>query len=98
MAIGFECPDCRTRWPHSRAFSTCPECGIACRSAVAPRVLTNGEAKTRLNRVAFIRYYRERELARRGPTPEEVGRREALDVVAEIRRLNRVVNDEDPGD
>jgi len=98
MAIGFECPDCRTRWQHSRAFAVCPECGIACRSAVASRVLTNGEAKTRLNRVAFIRYYRERELARRGPTPEEKGRDEARALVAEVRRLNRVLNDERPGD
>lgn len=98
MAIGFECPDCRTRWPHSRPFSTCPECGIKCRSAVAPRVLTAGEAKSRLNRVAFIRFYRDRELARRGPTPEEIGKQEALEQIQEIRRMNGVLNDEDPGE
>jgi dTMP kinase len=42
--------------------------------------------------------YRQRELSRRGPTPEEVGRAEAQAQVAEVRRLNRVLNDKTPGD
>ncbi len=98
MAIAFECPECRTRWPHSRDFSICPQCSIKCRSAVSPRVLTSGEAKTRLNRIAFIRYYQQRELARRGPTPEEIGISEAEERIEEIRKMNRTLNDEDPGD
>lgn len=98
MAVGYECPECRTKWPHYKTFATCPECFVVCRSAVTPRVLTAGEAKTRLNRIAFIRYYRERELARIGPTPEERGRAEAIEDAAEIRRLNRILNDDDPGD
>ena len=98
MAIAFECPDCRTRWPNSRKFATCPECSVPCRTAAVPTVLTNGEAKTRLNRLAFLRYYRQREDTRTGPTPEEMGRREAIATVAEVRALNRVLNDETPGD
>lgn len=98
MAIAFECPKCATRWPHSRAYATCPECRVACRSSVAPRVLTNGQAKSRLRRIEFIRYYEAREQFRSGPTPEEIGREEGREEAARIRALNKALNDEDPGD
>lgn len=98
MAVGYECPECRTAWPHYRSFSSCPECRVACRSTMTPRVLTAGEAKTRILRIEFIRYYEAREKFRLGPTPEELGRREARDEIARLRELDKSLNEEGPGD
>lgn len=95
MAISFQCPECGTNWPYYRTFDICPECGVACRSAATPRVLTSGEAKTRLLRIEFERYYAARETFRTGPTPEEIGRAEAR---AEIEARTIEQNDDDPGD
>jgi len=98
MAVGYECPECRTCWPHYRSFSSCPECRVTCRSTVTPRVLTAQQAKTRILRIEFIRYYEAREKFRIGPTPEELGRAEARRESERIRQLNRSLKDEDPGD
>lgn len=95
MAVAYECPECRTAWPHYRAFSTCPECRVVCRAAVTPRALTAGQAKSRLLRIEFLRYYEAREAFRTGPTPEELGRAEAID---EIRSLRKKKNEKTPGD
>jgi hypothetical protein len=81
MAIAFECPECRTAWPHYRTFSTCPECRVLCRSATASTVLTAQQAKHRLTNLAFLRFYRRREMNREGPTPEDIGRREAAEII-----------------
>ena len=97
MAVGYECPECRTCWPHYRSFQTCPECRVTCRSAVTPRVLTAEQAKSRILHVEFIRYYEAREKFRAGPTPEELGRQEGREEAERIRQLKRHLNDEDPG-
>lgn len=81
MAIAFECPDCRTAWPHYRAFSTCPECRVVCRSATAAKVLTAQQAKYRLTHLAFLRFYRRWNEEREGPTPEEIGAAEAAEII-----------------
>jgi hypothetical protein len=98
MAISYECPDCHTRWPHSRSYGTCPECRVPCRSASVPRVLTAGQAKSRLRQIEFVKYYEAREKFRDGPTPEEIGAAEAREEARRIRELNEALNDEDPGD
>lgn len=98
MAVGYECPECRTAWPHYRSFQKCPECRVACRSAVTPRVLTAAQAKSRILQIEFIRYYEAREKFRLGPTPEEIGRQEAREEIERTRELNQALNDEDPGD
>lgn len=97
MAVAYECPNCFTRWPYFRTFQVCPECSIPCRSAVTPRSLTAGEAQSRLTRIAFIRYYEDRERERLGPTPEEVGEREAREEILRIRALEESLNEKDPG-
>lgn len=97
MAVGYECPECRTCWPHYRSFATCPECRVVCRPAVTPRVLTAGQAKSRILHIEFLRYYEAREKFRLGPTPEEIGRREAREESARIAELNRSLNDEGSG-
>lgn len=97
MAVGYECPECRTCWPHYRSFASCPECRVACRSAVTPRVLTAGQAKTRILHLEFLRYYEAREKFRLGPTPEELGRKEARQELARLRDLEDCLNDEGPG-
>lgn len=83
MAVAYECPDCRTAWPHYRTFSTCPECRVACRQATAANVLTAQQAKHRLVHLAFIRFYRRWEQNRQGPSPEDIGRREAAEIIRE---------------
>ena len=98
MAVGYECPECRTAWPHYRSFASCPECKVACRSTMTPRVLTAQQAKTRILQIEFIKYYEARETFRIGPTPEELGRKEGREEAERIRKLNRSLNDEDPGD
>lgn len=97
MAIAFECPDCGTRWPHVRTYSSCPECRVVCRSLVAPRVLTDKQAKSRLKQIEFIKYYEAREAFRNGPTPEEIGREEGRREAALIRDFNKAQNEESPG-
>jgi hypothetical protein len=97
MAVSFECPDCRTRWPHTRRFSSCPECRVVCYSNVVPRSLTEREADSRLRRLEFVRYYRARENFRTGPTPEEIGRAEAKIEAAKIRAEKLTQNAKDPG-
>lgn len=97
MAIAYECPECRTRWPHYRPFASCPECLVPCRAAVTARALTSGEARSRLRRIEFLRYYEAREADRDGPTPEEVGAREGREEAARIRELNKTLNEETPG-
>ena len=97
MAVGYECPECRTCWPHYRSFDVCPECRVACRSTVTPRVLTAQQAKRRILHVEFIRYYEAREKFRIGPTQEELGRAEGREEAERIRKLNRSLKDEDPG-
>lgn len=97
MAVGYECPECRTCWPHYRSFATCPECRVVCRSAVTPRVLTADQAKKRILNVEFLRYYNAREAYRVGPTPEEIGRREAREQLARIAELNDSLKDEGSG-
>lgn len=96
MAVAFECPECLTNWPHYRSFRTCPECRVPCRSAVAPKVLTAAQAKSRILHAEFLRYYRARELYRHGPSPEEVGRQEAIEEIRALREKQK--NEKDPGD
>ena len=96
MAVGYECPECKTCWPHYRSFASCPECRIACRSAVTPRVLTAAQAKSRLLHIEFIKYYEAREKFRSGPSPEELGRREGREQAERIRQMKLQMKD--PGD
>lgn len=94
MAMAHHCPDCKTNWPYYSSFKVCPDCAIPCRTAATTKVLTAQEAQSRVKRLAFIRYYAERELQREGPTPEEIGLEEAVRDAAEIRKLNEALDGE----
>ena len=83
------CPDCRSQWPYENEYRSCPQCEGDTR-VEAKRPMTPRPAKVRLDAIEFERLYQERERAReaRGePSPEDIGRRQAIEARAEMRRL-----------
>lgn len=90
MAISLVCAECHTRWPNSSAFATCPECDVATKALSVAKVLTPGEARSRVRGIQFIRFCaerdRKRELAGR-PSPEELGRAEAAEITRQLREI-----------
>ena len=95
MAVAYECPECKTAWPYYLTFDICPECRVVCRRTVTPRALSSEQARLRLLRIQFVRYYEAREAFRTGPSPEEMGRAEARE---EIEQRLKERDEKDPGD
>ena len=91
MPASYECQDCHTCWPYSPKYSKCPECQRACMTCTVPRPLTIAEAIDRLSQIAFIRYCSQRDAQRAElgePSPEEIGRREAREIIQTAREIN----------
>jgi len=85
------CPDCKSLWPSESDFFECPGCGVKTLS-VQQRPMTTLDANRRLRGIEFEREYqaRERDREARGePSPEDVGRAQAAEDIAEIRRLEQ---------
>lgn len=83
------CPDCRSQWPYENEYRSCPQCEVDTR-VEAKRPMTPRAANLRLRGIEFERWYMDREMAReaRGePSPEDIGRRQAIEDRAEMRRL-----------
>ena len=84
MALARECDSCGAAWPDSPQFALCPRCQVRCRTAIHAHPMTNGEAQNVLSHLKFQRFYAQHEekRARLGrPTPEEIGMREAFELI-----------------
>ena len=88
MALSNHCDACNSAWPQSASYSICPRCRTRTRTAVLSNVMTPAEAREHLRLLKWERFYSQHEEKRERlgrPSPEEIGRREA----AEIIRLER---------
>ena len=84
MALTRLCTECNSAWPDNNSYARCPRCQVKTRTAVHANPMTAGEAKSVLNHLAFQRHYQqlEEKRARLGrPTPEELGKREAFELI-----------------
>jgi len=85
MPFAYRCSRCGIEWPNQHAFRSCPSCGESCSLIANGKPLPAAEVKSMVAHLSFERMYEDRELAREGPTPEEIG-------VAEAREIHRLEN------
>lgn len=85
MALAYYCPDCEIAWPSWREYQRCPKCHGKTRNASCKNVLTTGEAAKLVKQIEFQRFYRQYDMEREGPTPEDRGRREAVELARKWR-------------
>jgi hypothetical protein len=91
MAACFKCDDCGTAWPYSPKYSKCPECRRPCMTCSVPRPLTIAEAIERCRNLDFIRFCNLRDEKRKRlgqPSPEELGRKEAEEIIRAAREIH----------
>lgn len=86
MAWNYECGNCKRKWPHTRPFNVCPVCRVRCITSTLGNPLTKDEIEVEFRRRDFDSFYARREAARTGPSPEDIGRDEALRII-ELDRL-----------
>ena len=77
-----QCLKCMVRWP-SR-WANCPACG---QKTVHKPTLPPDRNDSEANHAAFEGFYKEHDRSRTGPSPEEIGRREAQQVIELERNL-----------
>jgi hypothetical protein len=91
MAASYECPECHTCWPYSPRYTRCVECDKPCITASVPRPMTMAEAAERRLRIDFIRFCNQRDEKRKRlghPSPEELGRKEAEEIIRAAREIH----------
>lgn len=77
----YRCDHCDRLWPYTGQFSTCPICKVRARTSTVGVAMSLREAEMELRRFRFAQHYRRREAARSGPSPEELGRRDAREIL-----------------
>lgn len=88
MPFSYRCSRCSLNWPNQSKFKNCPGCGEETSLLSNETPLPLPEAMSKAKHLAFERLYDERERARSGPSPEELGREEARVLVDLDRALN----------
>lgn len=81
MAYAYDCPQCDRCWPYTKPYGTCPVCRVTCRTTTTNQPMTQERAKYELKAIEFNAFYAQREARRGGPSPEELGRREARTLI-----------------
>lgn len=84
------CPRCLLEFPAGSIkqgkkvyeFKQCPDCGEGTWSSLSGTAMSHSEAIGRCLRAEFKTFYRKWDRARKGPSPDELGRAEAQEIIA----------------
>lgn len=87
VAACLRCSTCGTDWPSFHEYRVCPRCRERTDAMSNGTPLTLQEASKLKRQLEFERMYEARERSRVGPSPEQLGREEAR----EILRLDALV-------
>jgi hypothetical protein len=77
----FRCGDCGISWPPHKDYRKCPACEQRTVERVKGTALPLNEARTLARKAEFERYYAKHDAARKGPTPDEIGKAEARSII-----------------
>lgn len=81
----YRCGTCQLNWPSASTFNPCPVCLGKTKRFITAEAMDLYEARTLMTTARFERYYTRREGEREAkglPTPEDVGKREAHELLA----------------
>lgn len=88
MTSARRCSTCSINWPVDVAYYTCPICRTRTGHMHDEIPISERQARSAIRHHEFEKFYTHHDAERKGPTPEEIGAREAEEIL-QLERLTQ---------